>query len=60
VNPAPDPNSWFHARIVVAFPKATVFVGDAMPSLAVDLLSDRKARRGGLWSETTPAAISRT
>jgi len=38
VNPAPDPNSWFHARIVVAFPKATVFVGDEkMPSLAVDL-----------------------
>src|SRR4029079_9736662 len=29
VIPAPDPNDWFHARIVVASPKVSVFINDA-------------------------------
>ena len=50
VNPVPDPNAWFHARVVVASPKVSVFVGDAKePSLVVDQLSDRKKGLVGLW-----------
>jgi len=50
INPVPDPNAWFHARVVVASPKVSVFVGDAKdPSLVVNLLSDRKKGLVGLW-----------
>jgi hypothetical protein len=50
VSPVPDPNAWFHARVVVASPKVSVFVGDAKePSLVVDQLSDRKKGLVGLW-----------
>ncbi len=48
--PAPDPNGWFHVRIVVAKPKISVYVNDAKePSLAVDELSDRKGGKVGFW-----------
>jgi hypothetical protein len=50
VTPAPDPNGWFHARIVVAGPKVSVYVADATePSLVATLLSDRRKGRVGLW-----------
>ncbi len=50
VSPVPDPNDWFHVRIVVASPKVSVFVNDAKePSLVVDQLSDRKKGLVGLW-----------
>lgn len=50
VNPVPDPNGWFHARIVVASPEVSVFVDGAMqPSLVVEQLSSRKKGRAGLW-----------
>src|SRR5437867_3184497 len=50
VNPVPDPNAWFHVRVVVASPRVSVFVGDAKePSLVVDQLSDRKQGLIGLW-----------
>jgi hypothetical protein len=50
VNPVPDPNGWFHARVVVANPKVSVFVGDAKePSLVVTQLSDRKKGWVGPW-----------
>lgn len=50
VNPVPDPNAWFHARVVVADPKVSVFVGDAKdPCLVVNLLSERKTGLVGLW-----------
>src|SRR5881392_732965 len=50
VNPVPDPNAWFHVRVVVASPRVSVFVGDAKePSLVVDQLSDRKKGLIGLW-----------
>ena len=50
VAPAPDPNGWFHVRVVVEYPKVTVFVNNAAePSLAVNQLSDRKAGWVGLW-----------
>jgi hypothetical protein len=54
VNPVPDPNAWFHARVVVASPKVSVFVGDAKdPSLIVNQLSDRKKGLVGLWVGNT-------
>jgi hypothetical protein len=50
VNPAPDPDGWFHARIVVSNRKISVFVDDAKePSLVVEELSDRKDGLIGLW-----------
>jgi hypothetical protein len=54
VNPVPDPNAWFHARVVVASPKVSVFVNDATePCLVVDQLSDRKKGLVGLWVGNT-------
>jgi hypothetical protein len=54
VNPVPDPNGWFHARVVVASPKVSVFVNDAKePSLVVNQLSDRKKGLVGLWVGNT-------
>jgi len=50
ITPAPDPNSWVHARIVVAYPKVSVYVNNAAePSLVVDTLSDHKSGWIGLW-----------
>jgi hypothetical protein len=50
VNPVPDPNSWFHARVVVAGSQVSVFVGDATePSLVVNRLSERTKGLIGLW-----------
>lgn len=50
VNPAPDPNGWFHARVVVADSKVSVWVGDATePSLVVQQLSNRGHGMVGLW-----------
>lgn len=47
---APDGDEWFHARIVVARPKVSVFVnGATQPSLVVDELSDRTRGSIGLW-----------
>ena len=50
VTPAPDPNGWFHVRVVVASPKVRVFVEDAKePSLIVSQLSERGKGLIGLW-----------
>jgi hypothetical protein len=50
VNPVPDPNGWFHARIAVVSPKVTVFVNDGMkPSLVVSKLNERGKGLAGLW-----------
>jgi hypothetical protein len=54
LTPAPDPNGWFHVRVVVASPKVSVFVGDAKePSLVVNQLSDRRKGLVGLWVGNT-------
>jgi hypothetical protein len=56
VNPVPDPNAWFHARVVIANPTASVFVGDAKdPCLVVNLLNDRTKGRVGLWAGNNSA-----
>ena len=50
VSPVPDPNAWFHVRVIVAAPKVSVFVDKAKePSLVVNQLSDRHKGRVGLW-----------
>jgi hypothetical protein len=54
VNPVPDPNGWFHVRIVVASPKVSVFVDDGKePSLVVNQLSSRRKGLIGLWVGNT-------
>ena len=54
VKPVPDPNGWFHARIVVASPKVSVFVdGATEPCLTVNQLSDRKSGLVGVWVGNT-------
>ena len=50
VSPVPDPNDWFHARIVVTNSSVSVFVAGAEePCLAVDLLNARRQGSVGLW-----------
>jgi hypothetical protein len=50
VNPVPNPNEWFHIRIVVADTTISVFVAKAsQPSLVVRPLSGRSRGRVGLW-----------
>ena len=50
VNPAPDPNGWFHARVVIAGSQVSVFVdGATEPSLVVTRLSDRTTGLVGFW-----------
>lgn len=50
VNPSPDPNGWFHARIVVADSLVSVFVDNATePSLVVRRLSNQASGKIGLW-----------
>jgi hypothetical protein len=54
VKPVPDPNAWFHARVVVASPQVSVFVADAKePCLTVKQLSDRKKGMVGIWVGNT-------
>jgi hypothetical protein len=51
VTPVPDPNAWFHARIVLADPTVSVFVADATsPCLVVNTLGERKTGLVGLWA----------
>jgi hypothetical protein len=50
VNPVPDPDAWFRARVVVANPVVSVFVGDATtPCLVVNALNGRTRGLVGLW-----------
>jgi len=54
VTSVPDPDGWFHARVVVAWPKVSVFVNDAKePSLVVNQLSDRKRGWLALWVDVS-------
>ncbi|GAB3258200.1 hypothetical protein GCM10027347_21340 [Larkinella harenae] len=50
IDPAPDPNEWFHVRIVVDNETIQVFVNDiATPSLTVKKLGERREGLIGLW-----------
>ncbi len=50
VNPVPDPNQWFRARVEVSTGTVAVLVNEAAaPCLAVGLLGDHKRGLVGLW-----------
>jgi hypothetical protein len=50
INPPPDPDGWFHARIEVTKNKVHVFVDNAtQPSLVVDRLVERQTGMIGLF-----------
>ena len=50
INPAPDGNTWFHARIIIERPEVSVYVnGASEPGLVVEELSDRMGGGIGLW-----------
>jgi hypothetical protein len=50
VIPAPNGNEWFHTKIVIQYPKVTVYVnGNADPSLSIEKLNNRKTGKIGLW-----------
>lgn len=54
ISDAPDPNEWFHVKIVVDYPHVTVYVNSsATPCLNVDKLNDRQAGKIGLWVGNT-------
>jgi hypothetical protein len=50
ITPSLDGDAWFHAKIVVAGKKVSVFVNDnATPCLEVEKLNDRTSGRIGIW-----------
>jgi hypothetical protein len=50
VSPVPDPNDWFHVKIVVTGEKVSVFVnGDPSPSLTVMSIVHMTGKRAGFW-----------
>jgi len=50
IDPAPDGDAWFHARIVVDWPAVRAYVnGAAEPSLVVEGLSTGSGAGLGLW-----------
>ena len=54
INPAPDPNQWFHARIEVQGTTIKVFVkGNATPSLTVEALVHTDGKMIGYWVGNT-------
>jgi 3-keto-disaccharide hydrolase len=50
IEPAPDGDAWFHAKVVVEKPKVSVFVnGASEPSLVVNEITSRKGGSVGLY-----------
>lgn len=53
ISPAPDPNGWFHARIVVDIKNIKVYVnGNITPSLVVEPLVHTNGTLIGLWTDS--------
>ena len=47
---APNPNEWFHIKIIVDYPHVSVYVNNNnTPCLSVEQLNDRKEGRISLW-----------
>ena len=54
VVPVPDPDGWFHVRVVLAAPSISVFVNDAQePCLVVNQLNDRRNGWLSLWVDVS-------
>ena len=52
VIPVPEPDAWFHAKIVIRDKWITVYVNHSrQPSLHVHLLNDRTGGMFGLWDD---------
>jgi amidohydrolase len=50
IQPSPDPNGWFHVRVVLAGANISVFVGDNQkPSLTVERLASQRGGSVGFW-----------
>jgi hypothetical protein len=50
IDPIPDPNEWFHARIEVNYPEVKVFVNDSdVPSFEVKQIGKQKKGNVGIW-----------
>ncbi|MFN8346360.1 MAG: family 16 glycoside hydrolase [Spirosomataceae bacterium] len=53
VNPVPDPDDWFHAKVVIKGKKVIVFVNNSSkPSLEAEKLTDTKSGQIALWVDT--------
>lgn len=51
VRPVPDPDDWFHAKVVVNWPKVKVFIeNNSKPSLEVSMKSTFKKGKVGFWA----------
>jgi hypothetical protein len=51
VSPIPDPNGWFHAKIVISKRRVSVYVDDAKePCLVVNEIGKTKGGAVGLWA----------
>jgi hypothetical protein len=51
VKPVPDPNGWFHAKIVIDKPMIKVFVNNSSePCLVVESLAANSTGKVGLWT----------
>ena len=51
VKPIPDPDEWFHVRIVIKEKLAEIFVNDSsVPSLSVEILNKRKSGKLALYT----------
>jgi hypothetical protein len=54
IEPAPDPSSWVHVRVLVTSPKITVFInGNPHSSLTVEKLSKQSNGKIGFWVGNT-------
>lgn len=50
LDPIPDPNDWFHVKIVTEFPAIKVYINQSStPSISVDQLSKKEDGMIGLW-----------
>ncbi len=56
ISPAPDPNDWFHAKIVVDYPSVKVYVnGSESSSLEIKQISIQQEGAIGIWVGAGPA-----
>jgi hypothetical protein len=59
VTPAPGPNDWFQAKVVVKGKQVSVYVnGSETPSLVVTKLNDRKTGKIGIWNTGKPVEFA--
>lgn len=50
INPAPEPNDWFHVRIEIKATQINVFVNNSStPSLSIEALAHNGGKRIGYW-----------